>query len=214
MISPEVPMVRIWSELPGARLREQIADLLTVLWLLFWGGIAWGLFDVIAGFAEAGRAIRGGGQTMIGAGQDLGAALAGIPVVGEGLRDVAANAFAGAGSPISDFGLAIEQFILIVATVLALLFVLVTIGPWLARYVPWRVERLSRMRAAHRAIRQAPAVGDDRLAEVLAMRAMSRLDYGTLLSFTPDPVGDWSSRRFDRLARAELASVGLRPRGT
>jgi hypothetical protein len=204
-------MVRIWSELPGARLRELIADLTTLLWVVFWGSIAWGLFDLIAGFAEAGRAIRGGGQTMIDAGRNLGAALAGIPVVGQGLQDVAENAFAGAGSPISDFGIAIEQFILIVATVLALLFVLVTIGPWLSRYLPWRWERLTRMRAAHRAIRRAPDVADARIRETLALRAITRLDYAELLAYSPDPIGDWATGRHDRLARAELASVGLRP---
>jgi hypothetical protein len=204
-------MVRIWSELPGARLKEQAADLATLVWLLFWGGLAWLLFDLLAGFAEAGRMVRGGGQTMIDAGRNLGDALSGIPVVGERLRDVAQNGFAGAGLPISDFGTAIEQFILIVAAVLALLLVLVTIVPWLSRYLPWRLERLSRLRAGHRAIRRAPSVARDRVDEVLAMRAVTRLDYPTLLSFTPDPLGDWASGRYDRLARAELASVGLRP---
>jgi hypothetical protein len=43
------------------------------------------------------------------------------------------------------------------------------------------------------------------------MRAVTRLDYPTLLEFTPDPLGDWATGRHDRLARAELASVGLRP---
>jgi hypothetical protein len=203
-------MVRIWSELPGARVREQIADLATLLWLLFWGSLAWQLFQLLAGFAEAGRRLRGGGQTMIEAGRNLGDGLAGIPLVGQGLRDVARNAFAGAGNPISDFGTSIEQFILIVAAVLALLLVLVTIVPWLQRYLPWRWERLTRMRAGYRAIRRAPVVGRDRVDQVLAMRAVSRLDYPTLLSFTPDPLGDFASGRYDRLARAELASVGLR----
>jgi hypothetical protein len=207
----EVAMVRIWSELPGARLREQVADGLTVLWLLFWGGIAWGLFDVIARFAEAGRMVRGGGQALIDAGVNLGGALSGIPVVGQGLKDVAVNAFAGGGEPISDFGVAIEQFILIVAAVLALLFALVTIGPWLSRYLPWRWERLQRMRAAHRAIRRAPDLADGRIREVLALRAITRLDYGELLQYSPDPLGDWAAGRHERLARAELASVGLRP---
>src|SRR5438093_3434695 len=156
-------MVRIWSELPGARVREQVADLGTVLWLLFWGGLAWQLFELLAGFAEAGRTVRGGGQSMIEAGRNLGDALSGIPIVGPGLHDVAQNAFAGAGMPISDFGTAIEQFILLVAAVLALLVVLVTIAPWLSRYLPWRVERLSRMRAGHRAIRRAPAVERERI---------------------------------------------------
>ena len=67
-----------------------------------------------------------------------------------------------------------------------------------------------RMRAGYRAIRAAPGIGRERIDEVLAMRAVARLDFPTLLSFTPDPLGDFASRRYDRLARAELASVGLR----
>ena len=43
------------------------------------------------------------------------------------------------------------------------------------------------------------------------MRAVTRLDYRELLEFTPDPIGDWVAGRHDRLAQAELASVGLRP---
>jgi len=38
--------------------------------------------------------------------------------------------------------------------------VLVTLIPWLTRYVPWRWERLRRVRAAHRVIRTAPDVAD------------------------------------------------------
>jgi len=204
-------MIRIWSELPGSRLREQVADLATILWLLFWGSLAWSLFQLLASFAEAGRMVRGGGQSMIDAGRNLGDALSGIPLVGEGLRDVATNAFAGAGSPIADFGTSIEQFILLVSAVLAVLLVLATVVPWISRYLPWRLERLGRMRAGHRAIRVAPIVGRERVDEVLAMRAVARLDFPTLLSFTPDPLGDWATGRYDRLARAELASVGLRP---
>jgi hypothetical protein len=72
------------------------------------------------------------------------------------------------------------------------------------------MERLRRVRSAHRAIRKAPET-DAGIERTLAMRAMARLDYDTLLDFTPDPLGDWTSGRHDRLARAELASVGLRP---
>jgi len=121
------------------------------------------------------------------------------------------DAFAGAGRPLSDFGTDLERFILVVAIVLALLFALVTLGPWLGRYLPWRWERLQRVRAAHRAIRVAPTVPDAQIESALAMRAVTRLDYPTLLEYTPDPLGDWASGRHDRLARAELASVGLRP---
>jgi hypothetical protein len=204
-------MIRIWSELRVARVKEQVADVATVAWVVLWGWIAWQLYQALAGFAEAGRIVRAGGRTMIDSGRDLGNALAGIPLVGEGLRDVARDAFAGAGVPLLDFGTDVEQFILLVATVLALLLLLVTLVPWLTRYVPWRWERLRRTRAGHHAIRVAPAVGAAGIEQALAMRAVARLDYSTLLEFSPDPIGDWVSGRHDRLARAELASVGLRP---
>ena len=86
-----------------------------------------------------------------------------------------------------------------------------TLVPWLTRYVPWRWERMRRLRAGHRAIRRAPAARSDEVQATLALRAVTRLDYATLLEYTPDPIGDWVSGRHDRLARAELASVGLRP---
>ena len=204
-------MIRIWSELPGARVKELVADVATTAWVALWGSIAWQLYETLASFAEAGRIIRSGGVTMIDSGRSLGDALAGLPLVGEGLRDAARNAFSGAGMPLSDFGTSVEEFILLVSAVLALLLVLVTLIPWLTRYLPWRWERLRRTRAGHRAIRRAPAVSAPQVQEALAMRAVSRLDYATLLEFTPDPIGDWVEGRHDRLARAELASVGLRP---
>jgi hypothetical protein len=204
-------MIKIWSELPIARTREQIADAATLLWVAFWGNIVWQLFQFLASFAEAGRTIRAGGQNMVQSGADLGESLAGLPLVGSQVRDIARDALAGAGRPLSDFGTQLEQFIFVVALVLALILAVVTLGPWLNRYLPWRWERLRRVRAAHRAIRRAPDVGDSAIERALAMRAVTRLDYPTLLQFTPDPLGDWAKGRHDRLARAELASVGLRP---
>jgi hypothetical protein len=204
-------MVKIWSELPVARLKEQTADLATFAWVVLWGSIVWQLFGFLAAFAVAGRTVRAGGQTMIQSGRDLGESLAGIPLIGPGIRDIVRDAFTGAGQPLSDFGTQLERFILVVAIVLALLLALVTLGPWLARYLPWRWDRLRRLRAANRAIRTAPAVGAAHMERTLAMRAVTRLDYATLLEYTPDPLGDWSTGRHDRLARAELASVGLRP---
>ena len=204
-------MIKVWSELSGARLKEQVADLATILWTILWGSIAWQLFQFLVGFAEAGRAVRAGGQNMIQGGRDLGDSLAGLPLVGSQAADIARGAFGGAGRPLSDLGTQLERFIFVVAIVLALLLALVTLGPWLARYLPWRSGRLRRVRAAHRAIRTAPDIDDASIERALAMRAVSRLDYSSLLEYTPDPLGDWASGRHDRLARAELASVGLRP---
>ena len=204
-------MIKIWSELPVARTKEQVADVATVLWVLLWGSIVWRLFQFLVSFAEAGRTIRSGGELMIKSGRDLGDSLVNVPLVGAQLGSIARNAFAAPGQPLSDFGSQIEQFIVVVAVVLALLLALVTLVPWLNRYVPWRWERLRRVRAARRAIRTSPRAVDASIERVLAMRAVCRLDYSTLLGYTPDPLGDWAEGRHDRLARAELASVGLRP---
>ena len=204
-------MIKLWSELPGARSKELIADVATLVWVVFWGNVVWQLFQFLSSFAEAGRTIRTGGQAMAASGVDLGESLAGLPLVGSQVRDIARDALGAAGRPLSDFGTELEQFIFVVALVLAVLVALVTLTPWLTRYIPWRWERLQRVRTAHRAIRKSPDVSDAQIERVLAMRAVTRLDYSALLEYTPDPLGDWATGRHDRLARAELASVGLRP---
>lgn len=204
-------MIKLWSELPGARLKEVVADVATVVWVLFWVNIVWQIFRLLSGFAASGRVLRSGGQTMVQSGRDLGDQLAGVPIVGTGLGDTARDLFAEVGQPLSDVGSQLEFFILTVAAVLALILALVVIGPWLSRYLPWRWSRLRRVQAAHRAIRRVPDVDDVDIERTLAMRAVTRLDYSALLEYTPDPLGDWVSGRHDRLARAELASVGLRP---
>ena len=204
-------MIKIWSEMRVARMKEQLADIATLLWVAFWGNIVWQLFQFLSSFAEAGRIIRAGGLGMVKSGRDLGESLSGMPLVGAQARDIAREAFAGAGRPLADFGTELEQFIFVVGLLLALLLAAVTLGPWLTRYLPWRWERLRRVRAAHRVIRKAPDIPEASIQRALAMRAFSRLDYTTLLEYTPDPLGDWATGRHERLARAELASVGLRP---
>lgn len=204
-------MIKLWSEVPGARSKELIADVATVAWVLFWGSVVWQLFQFLSSFAAAGRNVHDGGDTMVQGGRDLGESLAGLPLVGSQARDIARDTFASAGQPLSSFGTELEQFIFVIAAVLALLLALVTLQPWLVRYLPWRFGRLQRMRAAHHAIRRSAEGTDAETERVLAMRAVSRLDYATLLDYSSDPLGDWANGRHDRLARAELASVGLRP---
>ena len=182
-------MIKLWSELPVSRTREQIADVATLIWVLFWGSIVVRLFQFLVGFAGVGRVVHDGGENMIQGGQTLGDSLEGLPLIGAQVKDVASGVFAAGGQPMSALGTELEQFITIVSVVLALILALVTLGPWLIRYVPWRWRRLRLVRDAHRAIRKAPET-DAGIEATLAMRAISRLDYSSLLEFTPDPVGD------------------------
>jgi hypothetical protein len=206
-------MLKFWSEVPSARVREMVADVATWAWVALWVTIGSRIYGAIAGFAESGRVLAAGGKSLQKAGVDLGGSLSGIPLVGESIQAGATDAFRTAGEPLIYVGSQLVELFLFIATLLGILVVAVALLPWLSRYLPWRARRLADLRAAHRAIRRAPR-GDTSPAAIerlLASRALHRLTYPELLAETPDPLGDFVSGRYDRLARAELASVGLRP---
>lgn len=204
-------MLKFWSEVPSARAREVAADVSTWAWVALWTAIGARIHDAISAFAEAGRVLQGGGLNIQGAGASLGEALRGVPLVGEGIDDLTTGAFGTAGEPFIYVGQELESLVILIARLLALLVVAVMLVPWLTRYVPWRAGRLATVRSAHRAIRRAPlAVPPAVMEQALATRAINRLSYPELLGHTPDPFGDFAAGRFDRLARAERASVGLR----
>ncbi len=204
-------MLKFYSEVGTARTRELIADLATWAWVALWVVIGVRIHDAISGFAEAGRVLQGGGRNIQGAGAQLGDALNGVPVIGAGIDSLATGAFDTAGAPIVQAGQELEALLIFIARLLGLLVVAVMLVPWLARYLPWRADRLATVRAAHRAIRRAPVdVSTAMMQRALATRAINRLTYPELLDYTSDPFGDYAAGQYGRLAKAELASVGLR----
>jgi hypothetical protein len=204
-------MLKFYSEVGTARVRELVADLSTWAWVALWTVIGVTIHDTISQFAEAGRVLRGGGENIQGAGAQLGDALRGVPLIGEGVDTLTTSTFESAGEPFIYVGGELESLLIFIARLLALLVVGVMLVPWLVRYVPWRASRLATVRAAHRAIRRAPRdLPRATMERALATRALNRLSYPELLEHTSDPFGDFAAGRYERLARAELASVGLR----
>ena len=207
--------MQIWSERWDARVREVAADVLTLGWVVLWATIGIRLYGFLAHLAGAGRLVRDGGTGISNAGEQVGTALQGIPLVGEGAAEGVRGAFSGAGDPLMQFGTDLERLLIVIAALLGLLVVAVALVPWLNRYLPWRVARWRRLNAAARVIRRRKAASsepldDAVLARILASRALYRLEYDELLEFTPDPFGDWVAGRHDRLVQAELDRVGLR----
>jgi hypothetical protein len=204
--------MKFWSEVPSSRARELVADIATWSWVSLWAVVAYRLYSTLAGFAEVGRAIGRGGTNIQSAGNQVGDSLSGLPLVGSQVRDLTASAFGAAGEPFVFVGSQFEQLLMMIASLLAILVLGVTLIPWLSRYLPWRARRLFELRTAYRVIRQAPRdVPEAAVQRFLASRALHRLTYGELLEHTPDPIGDFATGRYERLARAELESVGLRP---
>jgi hypothetical protein len=205
----------VWSERPGPRLREMVADAATIVWVGLWAVLGVRLYLSLADLAGAGRLIQDGGVNLISGGGEVAGAVEGIPLVGEGAADGIRDAFSAAGQPVIDFGTDLERLLLIVAGLLGLIVVLIAVVPWLNRYLPWRIARFQRLNAGARVIRPAAVAGTnppsrEDLDRLLASRALHRLEYVELLEYTPDPFGDWVSGRLDRLALAELDTVGLR----
>jgi len=204
-------MLKFWSETPAARTREIVADVATWAWVALWAVIGAKIHDTISAFAAAGRALQTGGTNIQGAGASLGKAFADVPLVGAGIEDVATGVFDTAGDPFIYVGRELESMLILIARLLALLVVGLALVPWLSRYLPWRAERLANVQAAHHAIRQAPTdMSSAAVQKALATRAINRLPYPDLLEYTSDPLGDFAAGHYERLARAELASVGLR----
>ena len=200
----------IWSERRGTRLREMVADAATIVWVGLWVVLGVRLYLGLAELAGAGRLIRDGGSNLISGGNQVAGAVEGVPLVGEGAADRIRDAFTAAGQPVVDFGSDLERLLPIVAGLLALIVVVIAVVPWLNRYLPWRVTKFQRLNAGARVIRAGtlPSSGDQ-VDRLLASRALHRLEYAELLEYTPDPFGDWINGRVDRLALAELETVGL-----
>ncbi|HEV8338800.1 MAG TPA: hypothetical protein VGR25_03985 [bacterium] len=205
-------MLTLWSELPRPRTVEVTADLTTAAWLGVWLIAAWRVYDRLASLAAGVGQIRDGGLALESAGAHLGEALAVVPVIGKSAGEVVRLAFAGTAAPFIVAGSSLEGLITFIAWLLALLVLALPAGFWLNRYLPWRLRRVLTLQAAHRVIRADPARPVSEVQRLLASRALHRLTYAELRVYSPDPFGDWLAGRFDRLARAELASVGLRLR--
>jgi hypothetical protein len=81
----------------------------------------------------------------------------------------------------------------------------------LALWLPGRVDQVRRLRDALEVLGDHDSVERRRL---LAMRAAFSLPYGQLLAYTPDPIGDLASERYDALVAAALEDAGLRTRSS
>ena len=209
--------MRIWSEVPKRRTQEVVADLATAAWVAFWAYLGFRLYDALSQLAVVGTSIGDVGESFESAAAPSSAPCRRSRWWGRVPETWWAMPSRDIGGPLVDVGADLERLLLIIAAVLGLLLVAVALIPWLNRYIPWRRRRWSELNAGDRAIRRSPAVrasevADADLQRVLAARALYRLDYADLLDQSPDPIGDFVGGRYDRLARAELESVGLQER--
>jgi hypothetical protein len=205
-------MLTLWSEVPSARACELAADLGTMVWVAVWAMVSRRLYDMLAAFAGAGRILGDGGRHVTAAGEQIGTRLGGIPVIGSNVGQFVSSAFARAAEPFLLIGTYFEHLLLVVAILFSVIVLLTALALWFHWYIPWRWARVTTLQAAHRVIRETAQASTMEVERLLASRALHRLSYQELLKYSPDPFGDWARGHYERLAQAELASVGLQRR--
>ena len=199
--------MKLYSDIPGRRLAQALADVGVIVWVVVWVRIALRVHEATMQLAAPGRELADAGAGFRGAMTTAGDSVDDLPL----LDDRVAAPFrsvAGVGSDIEQAGqdlvTAVERVSLVLALTTALAPVLLVVGAWL----------LLRLRFARRAGAAQRFIDADPDLDLFALRAMAGQPMPRLARISPDPAGAW--RRGDRdviraLAVLELSESGLRP---
>jgi hypothetical protein len=202
--------MQIYADTPGRRAAQVVGDVASVLWI--WLGVwaAMRLHDLVVLLGEPGAVLEDAGNTMSARVGDAAEAVAGVPAIGDDLRQPF-DVLAEAGRDIAGAGARQQEVVTDLAVALSAAVVVFAIALVVVSWLPWRVRWVLRVRATHRMLVDAsdPAL--------FALRALTNRPLRQLHRVHPDPARAW--RAGDpgvtaALAELELASLGLRPRRT
>ncbi len=196
--------MRWYAERPGRLLRQLVADLLVLVWVVVAALVGSAVYEVVLALQGPARTLADAGgrieSTFTGASQSA----SGIPFVGEDLaRALTPGVDAGSGLARAgtDYGDAIGTL----ATAAGLLVPLALLLPVLLAWLPLRLRYARRAGAAAAARSGSP--------DLLALRALARAPMHRLRAVSADPAAGWRTGDPEvlvRLATLELDSLGLR----
>jgi len=194
--------MKLYAETPALRLRQQVQDGLTVVWIVAWVVVGRGLYRLIdrlrgaTGDAEAAGA--GFAQRL-----DTAARMAeDLPLLGRQLGRPFTGA-ADAGRALESAGAAAGDTVHAVALWMGILVALLPIAWLLARYLPGRLRWMQEAGAA-----AALRIGPEDL-HLFALRAAANAPLHVLRRATPDPAEALARGDYAPLAAIELERLGL-----
>jgi hypothetical protein len=190
--------VRLYADSPTVRARQVAADLGMVAWLVLWVVVARTVHGAVLALAEPGRAVEDLASSVADSMSSAAQAAEGVPLVGDELA-APFDALGSAGDSVGGAGQAAQDAVGTLATVLAVVLVLLPVGWALLRWLTWR---LGWARAAGAARRLAAADPD-----VLAARALATAPLSRLAALPPGTADGW--RAGDPAATRTLAAVEL-----
>jgi hypothetical protein len=198
--------MQLYAQHPVVRSRQLGADMGMLAWTVLWVLVARTVYRAVLVLAEPGRAVEDLGGSVAGSMRSAAEAAEGVPVVGDELASPF-QALAEASGSVSGAGVAAQDAVGTLATVLAFVLLVLPVG-WLAlRWLPWRLSYAREAGAAARLTREAPDL------ELLAARALATAPLPRLAALPAGTGAAWRAGDPDAvraLAGLELRRLGLR----
>lgn len=204
--------MRFYPDTYMRRFAWMFADLVVLFWIVL--SVQAGLFvnNLVLQLDALAQGVINAGRTFDGWIQSLEQSVpSGVPYLSDFLRNATEGLRHHSGQPLISAGQAGSHGIHLLALILGVMVAAIPIALAMLIFLPRRVRLISDMRGVHITLRRAldrPELSQQML-EILAGRAIYTMPYQRLLQYSRNPAEDWYTRRFDRLARAELESHGL-----
>jgi hypothetical protein len=198
--------MQFYAQHPALRARQLTGDLGMLAWVVLWVLVARTVHGAVLVLAEPGRAVEALGNSVAG-NMDSAAGVAGdVPVVGDELA-APFDALADASGSVSGAGQAAQDAVGTLATVLAVVLVVLPVGWLLFRWLPWRLDYAREAGAARRLLTGTPDL------HVLAARALATAPLSRLAALPAGTGAAWQAgdpAAVRALAAVELGRLGLR----
>ncbi|MGY1696633.1 hypothetical protein ACI780_17170 [Geodermatophilus sp. SYSU D00814] len=199
--------MRLYASRPDRRLGQVLADAGMLAWLVLWVLVARAVHGAVLVLAEPGRAVEDLGTSVADSMGSAASAAEDVPVVGDELAEPLGSLGDAAGS-VSGAGQAAQDAVATLASVLAVVLVVLPVGWLLLRWLPWRLRWVREASAASQILRAA-----DPDLELLAARAVATAPLPRLAALPPGTgeawrAGDPAAVRL--LASLEAGRLGLR----
>lgn len=197
--------MKLYAELPGARIRQLTGDVFIVLWIAGWVWVGRFVHSLVQKLAAPGRLIEGAGSDLAKNAGGVDARVSEVALIGKFLKEPF-ESLERVGRTLQDAGQdqqsAVQTLALWLGVLLALIPILFALYVWGARRWKW--------------VREASAADTfrtgDQAMRLFALRAIATRPLSELRRATPDPAGAYASGDYASLALLELNELGLRNR--
>jgi hypothetical protein len=198
--------MQLYARSPVLRARQLAADVGMLAWLVLWIVLARVVHRAVLVLAEPGQAVENLGRSVAGNMSSAADAADRVPVVGDEMSKPF-GALADAGDSVSGAGQSAQDAVGTLATVLAVVLVVLPVGWLLLRWLPWRLRYAREAGAARRLLTGTPDL------ELLAARALATAPLPRLAALPPGTGAAWHAgdpAAVRLLAGLEAQRLGLR----